>query len=62
MVKQCKGFWNMCSCPKCCKADRDLDKVIANPEKKMAAVGELLMNHSSLGRILRKGKPHKKEV
>jgi len=52
----------MCSCPKCCKADRDLDKVIANPEKKIAAVGELLMNHSSLGRILRKGKPHKKEV
>lgn len=45
-VMKCKGFWNMCSCEKCRKADRELEHAIeTNPQARKDAMREALAHH-----------------
>lgn len=53
MSDPCKGFWNMCGCPQCREADRNLEKSLedASPEYRRALINatfaELLRQHKA---------------
>ena len=36
----CKGFWNMCGCPRCCAADRELEEDLTSGKKTFEQVAD----------------------